>query len=202
LFGTKVIKPSISLSDAQRGYFKEYRDGVIRGWDQMIKGVDEKDYFATSQYASALNPKKSFNDLKAAMKGELFLSKGQKVDKFIQATLGWQPYAISRGMIYGDKPPRYAAQGAEALQIANKELGITDPFETEAFMLSPEKYSYNYLIKKSGLSPADAAIESKSISKRIVDAGAVATFQNENMINNLISKIKFCFLNITYIILR
>jgi hypothetical protein len=45
------------------------------------------------------------------------------------------------------------------------------------------------LIKKSGLSPADAAIESKSISKRIVDAGAVATFQNENMLNNLISKI-------------
>jgi hypothetical protein len=189
MFGTKVIKPSISISDAQRGYFKEYRDGIIRGWDQMIKGVDEKDYFATNQYASSLNPKKSFNDLKAAMKGELFLSKGQKIDKFIQATLGWQPYAISRGMIYGDKPPRYAAQGAEALQIANKELGITDPFETEAFMLSPEKYAYNYLIKKSGLSPADAAIESKSISKRIVDAGAVATFQNENMLNNLISKI-------------
>ena len=189
MFGTKVIKPSISLTDAQKGYFNEYRDGVIRGWDQMIKGVDEKDYFATNQYASSLNPRKSFNDLKAAMKGELFLSKGQKIDKFIQATLGWQPYAISRGMIYGDKPPRYAAQGAEALQIARKELGITDPFETEAFMLSPEKYAYNHLIKKSGLSTVDAAIESKSISKRIVDAGAVATFQNENMLNNLISKI-------------
>ena len=189
MFGTKVIKPSISLTDAQRGYFNEYRDGVIRGWDQMIKGVDEKDYFATNQYASSLNPRKSFNDLKAAMKGELFLSKGQKIDKFIQATLGWQPYAISRGMIYGDKPPRYAAQGAEALQIARKELGITDPFETEAFMLSPEKYAYNHLTKKAGLSSEDANKEAKSISKRIVDAGSVATFQNENMFNNLLSKI-------------
>jgi hypothetical protein len=189
MFGTKVIKPSISLTDAQRGYFNEYRDGVIRGWDQMIKGVDEKDYFSTNQYASSLNPRKSFNDLKAAMKGELFLSKGQKIDKFIQATLGWQPYAISRGMIYGDKPPRYAAQGAEALQIARKELGITDPFETEAFMLSPEKYAYNHLTKKAGLSSEDANKEAKSISKRIVDAGSVATFQNENMFNNLLSKI-------------
>jgi len=189
MFGTKVIKPSISLTDAQKGYFNEYRDGVIRGWDQMIKGVDEKDYFATNQYASSLNPRKSFNDLRAAMKGELFLSKGQKIDKFIQATLGWQPYAISRGMIYGDKPPRYAAQGAEALQIARKELGITDPFETEAFMLSPEKYAYNHLTKKAGLSSEDANKEAKSISKRIVDAGSVATFQNENMFNNLLSKI-------------
>ena len=189
MFGTKVIKPSISLTDAQRGYFKEYREGVIRGWEQMIKGVDEKDYFSKNQYASSLNPSKSAKELKASMKGELFLTPKQKIDKWIQATLGWQPYAISRGMIYGDKPPRYAAQGAEALQIGHKELGITDPLELEAFMISPEKYAYKHLVEKAGLSSSEAATESKSIAKRIVDAGAVATFQNENYFNDFFSKI-------------
>ena len=189
MFGTKVIKPSISITDAQRGYFREYREGIVRGWEQMIKGVDEKDYFAKSQYASTLNPSKAVKELKASMKGELFLTPNQKIDKWIQATLGWQPYAISRGMIYGDKPPRYAAQGAEALQIAVKELGLKNPLEIEAFMISPEKYAYKHLIEKAGLSPEDASIESKAIAKRIIDAGAVATFQNENYFNDFFSKI-------------
>lgn len=189
MFGTKVIKPSISITDAQRGYFKEYREGVVRGWEQTIKGVDEKDYFAKNQYASTLNPSKSVKELKANMKGELFLTPNQKIDKWIQATLGWQPYAISRGMIYGDKPPRYAAQGAEALQIAHKELGLTSPLEMEAFMISPEKYAYKHLIEKAGLSPEDASIESKAIAKRIIDAGAIATFQNENYLNDIFSKL-------------
>lgn len=189
MFGTKVIKPSISLTDAQRGYFKEYREGVIRGWEQMIKGVDEKDYFSKNQYASSLNPSKSVKELKASMRGEIFLTPKQKVDKWIQATLGWQPYAISRGMIYGDKPPRYAAQGAEAMQIAHKELGINTPLELEAFMTSPEKYAYKHLVEKAGLSSSEASKEAKSISKRIVDAGSVATFQNENYFNDFFSKI-------------
>jgi hypothetical protein len=189
MFGTKVIKPSISITDAQRGYFKKYREGIVGGWEQMIKGVDEKDYFAKNQYASTLNPSKAVKDLKASMKGELFLTPNQKIDKWIQATLGWQPYAISRGMIYGDKPPRYAAQGAEALQIAHKELGLTSPLEMEAFMISPEKYSYKHLIEKAGLSSEDASKESKAITKRIIDAGAVATFQNENYFNDFFSKI-------------
>jgi hypothetical protein len=189
MFGTKVIKPSISITDAQRGYFREYREGIVRGWEQMIKGVDEKDYFAKSQYASTLNPSKAVKELKASMKGELFLTPNQKIDKWIQATLGWQPYAISRGMIYGDKPPRYAAQGAEALQIAVKELGLKNTLEIEAFMISPEKYAYKHLIEKAGLSPEDASIESKAIAKRIIDAGAVATFQNENYFNDFFSKI-------------
>jgi|694.fasta_scaffold56227_3 hypothetical protein len=189
IIGTKVIKPKVSLTDAQKGYFKEYREGVIRGWEQMIKGIDEKDYFSQSQYASTLNPRKAYRDLKKSMSGELFLSKQQKIDKWIQSTLGWQPYAISRGMIYGDKPPRYAAQGAEALQLGHQELGIKDPIEIEAFMTSPEKYAYNYLIKKAGLTSEEASKQSKSIAKRIVDAGSRATFQNENYLNDFLSKI-------------
>ena len=189
MFGTKIIKPSISLTDAQRGYFSKYRQAIIEGWHQMVKGVDEKDYFAKNEFASSLNPSRAVKDLKANMKGDIFLTKNQKIDKWIQATLGWQQYVISRGMIYGDKPPRYAAQGAEALQIAHKELGLTSPLEIEAFMISPEKYAYKHLIEKAGLSSQEASIESKAISKRIVDAGAVATFQNENYFNDFFSKI-------------
>lgn len=199
--GTKVIKQELSLTDAQLGYFKEYNEGLVKGMDQLIKGVDEKDYFGSSQYTSRLNPKKSLEDIKAALKGDIFLTNAQKWDKGIQATLGWQPYAISRLMIYGDKPPRYAAQGAMAMQIGHNELGIANPLEMEAFMLSPEKYAYNILIKtgemkgKAGIfekmTPDEASKISKDIHDRIIDAGAVATFQNENyasIINNFLDK--------------
>jgi len=199
--GVKVIKPELSLTDAQVGYFKEYNEGLVKGMDQLIKGVDEKDYFGSSQYTSRLNPKKSLDDIRAALKGDIFLTNAQKWDKGIQATLGWQPYAVSRLMIYGDKPPRYAAQGAMAMQIGHNELGITNPLEMEAFMLSPEKYAYNTLMKvgemkgKTGVFEKMTSDEASKISKdmhnRIVDAGAVATFQNENyasIINNFIDK--------------
>lgn len=187
-FGTKIFKPTVELTAAQKGYFKEYNKGIIRGWIQMIKGVDEKDYFAKNQYASPLNPSKSLRDLKSYIKGDLYLTTAQKIDKGIQATLGWQPYAISRGMIYGDKPPRYAAQGAAALQIAHTELNISDPIQMEAFILSPEKYSYNHYVK-AGMDSKKAGELSKGISDRIVSAGAKATFQNENYLNDLLSKI-------------
>jgi hypothetical protein len=187
-FGTKLFKPTVELSAAQQGYFKEYNEGIIRGWNQMIKGVDEKDYFAKNQYASTLNPSKSLRDLKSAIKGDLFLTTAQKIDKGIQATLGWQPYAISRGMIYGDKPPRYAAQGAAAIQIAHTELNIKDPVQMEAFILSPEKYSYNQYIKE-GKNSKQAGELSKGVAQRIIDAGAKATFQNENYLNDFLSKI-------------
>ena len=199
--GTKVIKQQLSLTDAQKGYFREYNEGLVKGMDQMIKGVDEKDYFGSSQYASRLNPKKSLEDIKAALKGDIFLTSAQKWDKGIQATLGWQPYAVSRLMIYGDKPPRYAAQGAMAMQIGHNELGITNPLEMEAFMVSPQKYAYNHLMKvgemkgKTGafekMTPEEASKISKDINDRIVESGAVATFQNENyasIINNFIDK--------------
>jgi hypothetical protein len=75
------------------------------------------------------------------------------------------------------------------MQKAVKELGLKNPLEIEAFMISPEKYSYKHLIEKVGLSQEDASRESNSISKRIIDAGAVATFQNENLFNDFFSKI-------------
>ena len=189
MFGTKVINPGIGLKESQKIYLQKYQDAIIGGWDQMIKGIDEKDYFATNAYASSIRPQKSLNDLKDAMKGELFLTKNQKVDKWIQATLGWQANAISRLMIYGDKPPRYAAQAVEAMSIAHKELGITEPIELEAFMLSPEKYSYKHLIEKAKLSSEEASKYSQLFKKRIIDAGAEATFQNENLFNDLFAKL-------------
>lgn len=188
VLGTKVIKPGVSFTKAQQGYMKEYREGIIRGYDQMIKGVEEKDYFAKTQYASNLNPRKAVKDLLAARRGEIFLTKGQKIDKFIQATAGWQPYAIARGMMFGDKPPRYAAQGAEAMQIGHVELNISDPIQLEAFMTAPEKYAYNHLLKV-GKTREEAAKIAEGIKNRIIEAGSRATFQNENMINDLIKKI-------------
>lgn len=188
VFGTKVIKPGVSLSKAQQGYMKEYREGLIRGYDQMIKGVEERDYFSKTQYASNLNPRKAVRDLLAAKRGEIFLTKGQKIDKWIQATAGWQPYAIARGMMFGDKPPRYAAQGAEAMQIGHIELNITDPIQLEAFMTAPEKYAYNHLLKV-GKTREEAAKIAEGIKNRIIEAGSKATFQNENMLNDLIKKV-------------
>ena len=187
-FGMKVIQPQTDPIKAQKGYWQEYAEGVIRGWEQTIKGVDEKDYFSSSQYSTDLNPLKSYRDLSASIKGDLQLTTKQKIDKFLQSTIGVQAYAISRLMNLGDKPPRYAAQGAEAINIGTNELKITNSLELEAFINSPEKFSYNYFVK-NGLSPKDAGLKSKELTKRIVDAGAKAVFQNENLLNFYLSKI-------------
>lgn len=189
VFGTKVIKPGVSFTKAQKGYIKQYVEGIIRGYKQMTKGIEEKDYFAKTQYASNLDPRKAVKDLLAARRGEIFLTKGQKIDKFIQATAGWQPYAIARGMMFGDKPPRYAAQGAEAMQIGYIELGITDPIQLEAFMTAPEKYAYNHLLK-TNKTREEAAKIADGIKNRIIDAGSRATFQNENMLNDMFKKME------------
>lgn len=188
IIGAKVINPQTNPIEAQKGYWKEYTQGLIRGWEQTIKGVDEKDYFSSNQYAANLNPLKSYQDLVASMKGDLQLSGKQKIDKFLQSTIGVQAYAISRLMTLGDKPPRYAAQGAEAIQIGTNELNLTNPLELEAFINTPERFSYNYFVKQ-GMSPKDAGLKSKEITKRIVDAGAKAVFQNENLLNFYLSKI-------------
>lgn len=188
IIGTKVINPQTNPIEAQKGYWKEYTQGLIRGWEQTIKGVDEKDYFSSNQYAANLNPLKSYQDLVSSMKGDLQLSSKQKVDKFLQSTIGVQAYAISRLMTLGDKPPRYAAQGAEAIQIGTNELNLTNPLELEAFINTPERFSYNYFVKQ-GMSPKDAGLKSKELTKRIVDAGAKAVFQNENLLNFYLSKI-------------
>lgn len=188
LIGTKVIPPQTNPIEAQKGYWKEYTQGLIRGWQQTIKGVDEKDYFSSNQYAANLNPLKSYQDLTASIRGDLQLSGKQKVDKFLQSTIGVQAYVISRLMTLGDKPPRYGAQGAEAMQIGENELNLTNPLELEAFVNAPERFSYNYFVKQ-GMSPKDAGLKSKEITKRIVDAGAKAVFQNENLLNYYLSKI-------------
>lgn len=188
LIGTKVIKPQTNPIEAQKGYWKEYNQGLIRGWQQTIKGVDEKDYFSSNQYAANLNPLKSYRDLVASIRGDLQLSNKQKVDKFLQSTIGVQAYGISRLMTLGDKPPRYGAQGAEAMQIGENELNLTNPLELEAFVNAPERFSYNYFVKQ-GMSPKDAGIKSKELTNRIVDAGAKAVFQNENVLNFYLSKI-------------
>jgi len=188
LIGTKVILPQTNPINAQKGYWKEYNQGLIRGWQQTIKGVDEKDYFSSNQYSSTINPLKSYRDLVESIKGDLQLSRRQKIDKFLQSTIGVQAYAISRFMTLGDKPPRYAAQGAEAMNIGTNELNLTNPLELEAFINTPERFSYNYFVKQ-GMSPKEAGIKSKELTKRIVDAGAKAVFQNENLLNFYLSKI-------------
>jgi hypothetical protein len=191
LFTSSKPMPSkpISLLKEQSIYWDKYISGISNGWKQLVKGVDEKNYFDKVEYSSRLNPIKSWKDLFKNFKGDIFLSPKQKTDKIIQGTIGANAYLIGRLMGFGDKPPRYAAQALEAYRIAVKDIKLTDPDQIEAFIEMPEKYSFNFLTKQKKLTAKEAGIKAKEIAKRIADYGANATFQDENFLNQLSSSI-------------
>ena len=89
---------------------------------------------------------------------------------------------ILRAMGLGDAPQRYAAEGATAIQIATKELGLISNEDIKAFILSPEKMAYKVL-KSEGKTNEQATSLAKEIKDRIIDEGEKAVFQEKNWLS-------------------
>jgi hypothetical protein len=183
--GSRTYQPKTNLLLAQKGYFGMGKKGVKRGLFLFNKGLQEKDYNSRTAYQTNLSPRQAARELKLAKAGELFLTKTEKIDRYIRKSIfARQSDFILRAMGLGDNPQRYAAEGSAAIQIGRNELGITSDIEMEAFLLSPEKYSYKVFIKE-GKSTKDASELSKEIKTRISNEGDKAVLQEENLMSKV-----------------
>jgi hypothetical protein len=184
LNGSKILTPTKSLLLAQKGYFGKFKSGTKMAAFNFMKGTQIRDYLSTSSYQSNLSPKQAFKNLKMFKQGEIYLSKPEVADNLIKATLGLQHNLILKTMAAGDTPFRWGAEGATALQIAEKEMGLTDNNQIDAFMLSPEKMAYKIFIER-GVPKDNAAKRAAEIKERILYSGRRAVFEEDNYLTEL-----------------
>ena len=184
LFGSKIIYPTKNIILAQKGYYGKGQLGINRAWFNFYKGTQERDYFGKTSYASAIDPREAVKDIKLWKAGEKYFTKEEIAERFGRATIGWQADFILRTMSFGDKPFRWAAEGAEAIQIATTELKLTTNKEIDAFMLAPKEYTIKVL-KQRGVPSAEAEAIGAEYETRILRSGSRATYEQENILSYL-----------------
>jgi len=181
---SKAFNPSANIFTAQKGYFKGAGRGIKRGWFNFYKGTQERDYFGKISYQSTLAPRVAVKDLKLHFSGQKPLTKTELTERMIRATLGWQPDFILRAMGFGDRPFRWAAEGAAAIQIAKLELKLADENEINAFMYAPKKFAYKTLVDQ-GIPKDEALLRAAEIEDRIINAGSKAVLEEENVLSRI-----------------
>jgi hypothetical protein len=186
--GSKAFSLSSNIFLSQKGYFKGMSRGFKRGWFNFYKGTQERDYFGKVSYQSTIAPREAVRDLKLYFSGEKPLTKTELFERVTRATVGWQADFILRSMGFGDRPFRWAAEGAAAIQIAKLELKLTADNEVNAFMYAPKKYAYKTLVEQ-GVPKEEAMLRAAEIEDRIIDAGSKAVLEQENVLSNASKKI-------------
>ena len=183
LFG-KDYKPENNVFHAQLEFYNKLGYGSKQSVEQLFTGLTNRDYFQKEVYASQIKPLSSIRELWAYSKGDLKLNKEQVIDKTIQATVGVPAEAIARVLNIGDKPQRFAAEGAQAAVFA-KNLGLQG-IDYKLFMEFPKEEAYRAL-KKQGLSDEAAMKKAEEIKERIISEGEESTFQQDNLLNDAIT---------------
>lgn len=183
-----LYKPTRNVILAQREYFKQMGYGTEKAAHQFKTGTRSIDYFADTKSSSSIRPWRSMKDLYSWGKGELFLTKGQVIDKFLQSTVGLNAEFIARSLNLGDMPFRFAAEGGEAAQLAKLEFGLKNKQDIALFLKFPKEQAYKWY-KEKGLSDDVAAEKADYIVKRIVEKGEKTVMQNDNYINDIVKLI-------------
>ena len=93
---------------------------------------------------------------------------------------------IARALNFGDKPQRFAAEGAQSAAFA-KALGLKD-IDYDLFIDFPREEAYMQL-RKRGVPDAEAAKQADYIRDTIKKEGARSTFQQDNMLNDMLNGI-------------
>jgi hypothetical protein len=181
IVGTPVVRPDVNIFLAQRGFFTKAKSGAKESMKQVFTGLTSMDYFQKEIRTSQIKPFQSWRDLWLWKKGEKFMSNSQIADKVIQGTVGIPAEAVARMLNIGDKPFRFAAEGAIADTIASQEFGIKNKVDKEIFVRFPKEEAKRLYIKK-GLSEENATKKSEAIEERIVSEGEQAVFQQKNLI--------------------
>lgn len=188
VFGSPVLRPDVNIFLAQQGYFSKGAEGTKQAVKQVFTGLTNKDYFQKEVYQSQIKPWTSIKDLWNWGRGKKNLTKGQIADKAIQATVGIPAEMVARGLNIGDKPFRFAAEGAAANTIAISDFKLSGA-EKERFIRFPKEEAKQIYLKR-GLSEEDATKKAEEVEKRIITAGEEAVFQQNNMVADAMDAIK------------
>lgn len=185
MFG-KDWKPENNLLQAQRGFYKMLGYGSKQSFQQLVNGLTNSDYFQKEVYASQIHPFTSAKELWQWRfgKGTRNLTNKQIADKAMQTTVGIPAEIIARVLNIGDKPQRYAAEGAQASTFA-KKLGLVG-IDRKLFMQFPKEEAYRKF-KKDGMSDEQAMKKAEEIQQRIINEGEESTFQQDNILNDIIN---------------
>jgi hypothetical protein len=184
LFGTGILLPENNVLASQKEFFKKALQGGKLSTEQLFTGLTNKDYFQKEIYSSQIHPFTSIKDLWNWKFNGKSLTPAQVVDKSIQATVGLPAEIVARALNIGDKPQRFAAEGAQAAVFA-KNLGLKD-IDYKYFLEFPKEEAYR-AFKKQGLSDDVAMKKAEEIQERIIKQGEESTFQQENLVNEVIN---------------
>ncbi len=150
---------TIDLVELQKGYFPGGWNGLLEGLRQLKAGPrnDERDLREINT---------QFNAVRAIGRwADESRSTEQKVNDYIEGTLGVPAEVMFRLLNLGDKPYRRAAETARAMEIASQR-GLKGQ-ELEKFIMFPDPESKE-LITKAG---NDATFQQESASSKFVQQG-------------------------------
>lgn len=178
-----IYLPTSNVLLGWKGYFKQGKVGGKRGLKNFMLGVTQPDFNSTTAYQSTLSPRQAVKDLELYKAGQKLLTKSEVIDRMIRKSIpARQADFILRAMGLGDLPQRYAAEGAVAMQIAVKELGLIEDNDIVAFMRSPQKMAYKILSEQKN---PNAASLSEEMANRIIAEGERAVFQEANVLSKI-----------------
>jgi len=180
----KDIKPENNVVLAQREFYKKMYSGAKLSVSQFMTGLTNRDYFQKEVYASQIDPIGAWGDLWKFSKGEKKLTGEQLADKALQGTVGIPAELVARALNIGDKPQRFATEGAQATTFAHN-LGL-EGIDYKLFMEFPKEEAYRKF-KKDGLSDEAAMKKAEEIQDRIIKEGEESTFQQDNLLNDAIT---------------
>jgi hypothetical protein len=170
----------------QREFFSKLNLGLREAGEQALTGLNRQDYIQKEIYGQQIQPLESMKSLFRWLKGQQRLSTQEVIDKGLQATVGVPAEAVARLLNLGDKPLRFAAEGATAAEFA-KALGVTG-IDYNLFIMFPKAEAMR-VYKNKGLSEKEAEQKADYIEKSIIQEGKRATFQQDNFLNDKLQQL-------------
>jgi hypothetical protein len=171
---------------AQREFFRKLNLGLRESGEQLFTGLNRQDYIQKEVYGQQIRPLDSMKNLYRYLMGKQKMGFAEVVDNALQATVGVPAEAVARVLNLGDKPQRFAAEGALAAEIS-KALGIKG-IDYELFIEFPKAEAYR-VYKSQGFSEAEALQKAEVIEKSIIQEGKRSTFQQDNFLNDKLSQL-------------
>jgi hypothetical protein len=165
-------------------FWKKLGVGTKESLEQIGSGLNRQDYTQKEIYGQQIRPFQSIRDLFAHSRGRKPLTRAQYWDKLIQGTVGIPAEIVARFLNVGDKPQRFAAEGAQASAFA-KALGLRG-MDHKIFVQFPREEAYR-AYKAQGLSDESAAQKADAVAEAIIQEGKRSTFQQDNLFNNMIN---------------
>ena len=200
----KDYKGENDVITGQGEFWKKLGRGAKESGEQLVNGLTSSDYFQKEIHASQIKPFTSLSDLwdfgRSSETGnriarlfggkektrEKRLSKSDIVDKTLQGTVGVPAEMIARVLNLGDKPQRYATEGAQAATFA-KNLGLKG-IDYKMFMEFPKEEAYRKF-KAEGMTDEAAMKKAEIIKEKIIKEGQESTFQQDNILNDVLNGI-------------